>query len=81
MAYPSASEIQGNDVGIRDPTKIAAIASSQSFQDIELIAVDEIGSEPVKSRSKLRIPAIMTGLYVRPYHPPPLDHHLSDVDL
>ena len=54
-----------DDVAIRDPTEIAAIAPRQSLQDIELMALDEVAPEPVKVRSRLRLTAIMTALYVR----------------
>jgi hypothetical protein len=69
MACSSDSKIKGNDIAIKDPTEIAAMAPGQSLQDVELIALNEIISEPVESRSRLRIIAIMTALYVRP-HPP-----------
>jgi hypothetical protein len=65
MAYPSDSKVRDNDVAIRDPTEIAAIAPRQSLQDIELMALDEVAPEPVKVRSRLRLTAIMTALYVR----------------
>lgn len=41
------------------------IAPVQSSQDIELVSFDEIISEPVNVRSKLRLIAIMVGLNVR----------------
>lgn len=64
MAYPSESKSQGEDVEIKDQTEISANAPSQSFQNIELITVEE-PEEPIKVRSKLRLTAIMTALYVR----------------
>ncbi|KAE9376670.1 putative MFS transporter [Stipitochalara longipes BDJ] len=54
-----------NDVEIRDPiSEIGIIPPIQSSQDIELVAFDEADPEPVKVRSKLRLTAIMSGLYL-----------------
>jgi hypothetical protein len=67
MASPPNLKTQGSDVEIKDPTsEMGTIAPVQSSQDIKLVAFDEAASEPVKVRSKLRLTAIMIGLYVRP---------------
>jgi hypothetical protein len=74
MANSSDSKRLGNDVEIKDPTSgMGIIAPVQSSQDIELVAFDEAASETVKVRSKLRLTAIMMGLYVRALssHPAP----------
>lgn len=68
MEYPSDSKTRSDDVEIKDSTEIAAIAPGQSLQDIELMTLDEVATEPIKVRSKLRLTAIMTALYVRPLH-------------
>lgn len=65
MEYPSDSKTRSDDVEIKDSTEIAAIAPGQ---DIELMTLDEVAPEPIKVRSKLRLTAIMTALYVRPLH-------------
>jgi len=64
MAYPSESKAQGEDVETKDQTEISASAPNQSIQNIELMTIEE-PEEPIKVRSKLRLTAIMTALYVR----------------
>jgi hypothetical protein len=66
MANSSDSKRLGNDIEIKDPgSEMETIAPIQSSQAIELLPFDEVTSEPVKVRSKLRLTAIMMGLYVR----------------
>jgi hypothetical protein len=65
MAFSSDIKAQGSEVDIKDPaSEMGTIAPLQSSQDIELVAFDDIASEPVKVRSKLRLTAIMIGLNV-----------------
>jgi hypothetical protein len=68
MASTSHLKAQPSDANIKDAAyeigTIGRVQSSHS-QDIELVAFDEIASEPVKVRSKLRLTAIMIGLNVR----------------
>jgi hypothetical protein len=66
MASSSDIKVQGSEVDIKDlASEMGTIAPLQSSQDIELVAFDDITSEPVKVRSKLRLTAIMIGLNVR----------------
>jgi hypothetical protein len=66
MANPSVSKTQDGITEIMDSTSVVrAIAPVQSSQDIELVSFDEVISEPVNARSKLRLIAIMVGLNVR----------------
>lgn len=66
MANSSVSKIQDGTAEIMDSTSVLrAIAPVQSSQDIELVSFDEIISEQVNVRSKLRLIAIMVGLNVR----------------
>jgi len=66
MANSPDPKIRTSDVDITDPTsEMGTIAPIQSSQIVELVAFDEIETEPIKVRSKLRLTAIMGGLYVR----------------
>jgi len=66
MANSSDLKPQTSDVEFSDPkTEMGIVAPIQSSQIVELIPFDEIETEPIKVRSKLRLTAIMCGLYVR----------------
>jgi len=66
MTNSSDLKKRGSDVEIRDPiSEMGTIVPIQSAQNIELVPFDEVDSEPVKVRSRLRLTAIMCGLYVR----------------
>lgn len=66
MANSSISKRQDGNTEIMDSTSVLrAIAPVQGSQNIELVSFDEIISEPVQVRSKLRLIAIMVGLNVR----------------
>jgi hypothetical protein len=66
MTNSSDLKTGGSDVEIRDPiSEMGTIVPIQSAQNIELVPFDEVDSEPVKVRSRLRLTAIMCGLYVR----------------
>jgi hypothetical protein len=51
--------------------EISPAASAYGVHDIELVALDELPSEPETPRSKLRLFAILTGIYVSPPLPNP----------
>jgi hypothetical protein len=66
MTNSSVSKKQDGNTEIMDSTSVPrAIAPVQSSQDIDLLSFDQITSEPVNVRSKLRLIAIMVGLNVR----------------
>jgi hypothetical protein len=66
MTNSSDLKTRGSDVEIRGPiSEMGTIVPIQSAQNIELVPFDEVDSEPVKVRSRLRLTAIMCGLYVR----------------
>ena len=51
-------------IGVRDGETLMAVPGPNRH-DIELIVPDETPAEPEKPRSKLRVTAVMTALYVR----------------
>ena len=66
MTNSPVSKRQDGNTEIMDSTTVLrAIAPVQSSQDVNLVSFDQITSEPVNVRSKLRLIAIMVGLNVR----------------
>jgi hypothetical protein len=62
---PNTNTMGARETGVSPPeSEIAADTSNSHQQDVELMALGEVPPEPEKSRSKLRITAILIALYV-----------------